>query len=363
MKNAHYLFYKDRFKNNYNEFYENFNKYNANAIISYSYKTNMAIPIIKYAKKLGIYAEVVSEYEYRNAKKIGYKDCNIIYNGIVKNYKLAYKIAKNGGIVNVDNETEFVELKKIANQKKKSIKVGLRITFNGVNEIKSRFGVNYDTDNKTFNKIISMQDEYINIVGLHSHFCCSRTLDKWILRAEKMCEIALQLKSIQYLDFGGGMFSTYYEDMKSMFTNYCNREEYCKTLATIIDNKLNKNVKVIIESGTSLIADTCELLCYVKNIKKCNNKNYVTVDISDYDLGMLVKNGRVFIESVNQNTSLKTEKYNILGYTCREFDLIKENYKGCLKVGDCLIIRNVGAYAYSLSNDFINPKLKMEVVK
>lgn len=55
-----------------------------NYIPGYSYKTNYAPHICKLVKSLGGYAEVVSDMELYVAKKIGYENSEIIYNGPCK---------------------------------------------------------------------------------------------------------------------------------------------------------------------------------------------------------------------------------------------------------------------------------------
>jgi len=48
----------------------------------------------------------------------------------------------------------------------------------------------------------------------------------------------------------------------------------------------------------------------------------------------------------------------IFGYACTEDDTVYKSYTGELAVGDYLLFRNLGAYANSLSSDFIKPAMK-----
>ena len=52
-----------------------------NYIIGYSCKTNSLPWVMNFVKNEGCYAEVVSDFEYKLAKKIGYTDKTIIFNG------------------------------------------------------------------------------------------------------------------------------------------------------------------------------------------------------------------------------------------------------------------------------------------
>ena len=104
-----YIFDKQAFIKNYKAFVSamrcQYDKYE----LSYSYKTNYAPYICKLVKEMGGYAEVVSDMEYYIAKKVGYEDNHIIYNGPIKG-ELGNKMLLNGGLLNVDN---LEELKKI----------------------------------------------------------------------------------------------------------------------------------------------------------------------------------------------------------------------------------------------------------
>ena len=101
-----YVFNKQDFERNYTHFVSamraTYDKYE----LSYSYKTNYAPYVCKLVKSLGGYAEVVSDMEYYIAKKVGYDDSKIIYNGPIKG-ELGNKMLLNGGILNVDNLDEL----------------------------------------------------------------------------------------------------------------------------------------------------------------------------------------------------------------------------------------------------------------
>ena len=76
-----YLLDLDRFSQNYLELEEAYKKRYSNFKIAYSFKTNYTPVICKQARKLGGYAEVVSELEYHMAKRYGFTPSEIIVNG------------------------------------------------------------------------------------------------------------------------------------------------------------------------------------------------------------------------------------------------------------------------------------------
>ena len=122
-----YFFDADGFIENYKELDQTFKSVYPYYQISYSYKTNYTPYICELVKKLGGFAEVVSDMEYMLAKKIGYNNPQIIYNGPAKGPLLEEHLLK-GGFVNVDNCEEMRRICKIAGENPDiPIKLGLRI--------------------------------------------------------------------------------------------------------------------------------------------------------------------------------------------------------------------------------------------
>ena len=79
-----YLFHRDKFVENYRHLLSAFQSIYPKYNIAYSYKTNYTPYICRLVKESGGVAEVVSDMEYRVAKKIGYDNKDIIYNGPIK---------------------------------------------------------------------------------------------------------------------------------------------------------------------------------------------------------------------------------------------------------------------------------------
>mgnify|MGYP001474740330 CR=1 FL=1 len=72
-------------------------------IVGYSFKTNYLPPLCYAAKKQGVFAEVVSRFEYDLALKLGFKDTSIIFNGPVKKKEDIYRALDNESIINLDS--------------------------------------------------------------------------------------------------------------------------------------------------------------------------------------------------------------------------------------------------------------------
>ena len=143
-----YIFDKIAFIQNYKQLEKSFKTVYPNYQISYSYKTNYTPGICKLVKMLGGFAEVVSDMEYKLAKKLGYEDSKIVYNGPEKGEALFEHLERNG-ILNVDN---LEELKKVIayceNHPKGKYSIGLRINMDICPTFISRFGFEEGSDER-----------------------------------------------------------------------------------------------------------------------------------------------------------------------------------------------------------------------
>jgi len=342
---------QENIENFKNDFYEILGK--NNVIIGYSFKTNNHRYVIDEVKKANLYAEVVSDEEYKLAVKRGYKKSKIIYNGVYPDKKNKLKVIRNNGIVNIESENELVDILKSA-KKHECLNIGLRINFKTY--YTSRFGVEYKSDE--YYRILDMQKKgLIRIKGLHIHSYGGRDYETWTRKALFITKIAREL-DVEYIDFGSNMYGYMDSRLEKQFENPLKPKDYAniihKTLMYVYG--FGKKPKVIVEPATPIVADAISLVCNVINKRKIDDKNIITVNASKYDLGFLVETKNVPIDIIT--TSKTNEDGIVYGYTCTEGDVMSSS---CMcSIGDILIFRNIGAYGYSVANNFIKNRLDMK---
>lgn len=327
-----------------------------NYIIGYSYKTNSLPWIINYLKKYNVYAEVVSDFEYKLAKKIGYKDEHIIFNGPNKGKEIFFEALNNGSILNIDSFREIKWLSEV--DFNKNINVGIRVNFDLESECPGetamgtdggRFG--FSLENGDFKKVISQINSLKNIkvVGIHLHNSTkTRSLNIYKTLAKKACDISKVFDyELSYIDIGGGFFG----GLESKPSYY----EYMKTIASELSKNFDSNkTTLIIEPGASIIASPIKFLVEVVDVKDTYAKRIVTINGSRNNIDPLMSKQNYFldIESNFKKESIKEQV--ISGYTCMENDrLTKLIDKPELSIGDRLIFNKVGSYTMCLSPLFI----------
>lgn len=359
-KTPFYIFDKDGFIKNYKLFEKEMKNIYPNYLISYSYKTNYTPYICEIVKELGGYAEVVSDMEYSLAKKIGYSNDKIVYNGPAKGEKL-YEHLLNNGIINIDS---IDEAERIAEFTKKHLthkfKVGLRINLDVGGNFISRFGLD-PTSEDIENTIKLLKSSFnIKIIGLHCHISRNRGIKAWKKRAKIMLEIAdTYFEEVpEYISLGSGMFADMSKELKEQFNDVPTYKEYATaTLKPIAEHYKNKEKQPIVftEPGTTLVARYLNFVTKVLNTKNIRGRNIATMDGSYENLGEICTMKRLPIKILKSSGKNKFNKIDLMGYTCLEQDLMYEDYSGFLNKDDVLMFENVGGYSIVSKPQFIKP--------
>ena len=357
-----YVFNEQGFVKNYEHLVNAFKQWYDNYQIAYSFKTNYTPYIASIVERLGGFAEVVSGMEYYIAKKIGFSDHKIIFNGPNKGIegKTAFL---NGCILNIDNLEEAKTLCNTARDNpKKFFEVGIRVNIDVGQNFISRFGLDV-CDIPVVFELISEIDN-IEIVGLHCHISRCRGLEAWAKRAETMLDLADEyfLPVPKYIDLGSGMFGSMDTEFALQFGEVATYEEYASHVAGMFAKHYEHHERkplLITEPGTTLINKHVDFIGRVDAIKCLRGKNIAILNCSEHNLGetCLLKELPMYIVPVGAQKSYTD--IDITGYTCLEQDVMRKNYNGKLAVGDYVVFGNVGGYSNVLKPPFIMPNCQM----
>lgn len=367
-----YIFNEDEFRRNYKHFVSAMSSVYDKYHLSYSYKTNYCPYICKVVKELGGYAEVVSDMEYYFAKKLGYRDDEIIYNGPYKG-ELSHEMVLNGGLLNIDNLDELNIIIDLAKRNsERDINIGLRINVNIGQSFISRFGI--DTDGSDLEKALNKIHEISNlhIQGLHLHVGQSRTTESWSNRAKRMIEVIdkyFKGYRLKYIDLGSGMFGEMDDYLGDQFSK--NRpvyEDYAKAIGNVVNDyyrDYNYEDKPILftEPGTTIINHYIDFVGSVFSIKHIKGQDIVVMDCSKHNLGEICTLKSLPVEVIRNGEGNEVNNANIVGYTCLEHDVMYRGLSGNIGVGDYILFGNVGGYSNVDKPPFILPNCAMVSVK
>lgn len=349
-----YIFDEKEFEKNIEMFKNALNRHFNNSVLAYSFKTNPLPRLLAIVKENGCWAEVVSDSEYRLAKKMGFDSTNIIFNGPVKSEELFVTAINDGTTINIDSNRELQWIGKLDRLKKYS--VGVRVNFDlesklpghtSTGEFGGRFGFCYENGelHRTLQFLKSFEN--IRVSGLHMHVSNkSKSVEVYRLLTEMACRIMKEESlELDYLDIGGGFFG-----------GGDDGEAYEKYISVIHDAvKIHgiDDVKLIIEPGASVAATAFSYKTSVVDIKDTNYGRFVITDGTRLHIDpFLHKNKYNYSLAANVNKEYCTQV--ICGYTCMENDRIMTIDDIKLDISDTIVYRNVGSYTLGFNSNFIS---------
>ena len=282
-----FVFSQKKIEEKYNEFKEAFSNKYPEVEFYWSYKTNYLDAICKIFHNLGSKAEVVSEFEYDKARKIGIDGKDIIFNGPYKPKEALKKAVLENAKIHIDNWYEINDLEDIANELDIEIPVAIRCNMNiGVYPRWSRFGFNID-NNEAYNAIKRIfEGKKLYLVGLHSHIgTFILSTEAYKIEVEKLLNLKNKIEKdfgyeIEYIDIGGGFASK--SKLKGVYQSpevvVPTADEYAQAITdAIFQTNKGKLPKLYLETGRALIDEAGYLLTTLFASKRLSDgkKSYI----------------------------------------------------------------------------------------
>lgn len=329
-----------------------------NAVIGYSVKTNSMPWLLRYMRERGLYAEVVSDDEYRMAKHCGYEAWEVIYNGIAKSKETFIEAIEQGALVHIDSWRELQWLEALNPERQYG--VGLRVNFDleamcpdetACGSEGGRFG--FCVENGELEHAMRGLQRFPNLTLTSLHLHCStktRSLKVYRSIAETACQIAEQYQlKLTYLDIGGGFFGGMVG--KPQFN------DYLRVLRETLSRQFSvEETTLVIEPGISLIGSPVSYVTTVMDVKETTRNHFVITDGSRMHIDPLMHKTGYFYDVKRQNAGgeMPLAKQVLCGFTCMEADrLMVVNDQLPLHTGDQILFRKVGAYTMNLAPQFI----------
>ncbi|MBR3376582.1 MAG: pyridoxal-dependent decarboxylase [Mogibacterium sp.] len=328
----------------------------SNSIIAYSVKTNSLPWILKWMNNHEVYAEVVSDEEYKLALLSGYSDDRIVFNGPIKTGKYLKKAFNGGAVLNIDSRFELDYI--IKEKPSFNGPIGIRVNVNpnifnpddvGYQEDGFRFG--FSEENGELSKALdSLKNASGNTrIGLHMHVnSITRSVNVYRAIAKYAADIIIK-HSLQpaYIDIGGGFFGGVPGKATPL--------EYIGAIKRELEKAVSpENTQLIIEPGSAFIGSAMELHTSVLDVKDTSHGRIVTTDGSRIYIDPLWKKNN-YLYTI-ETTGALFHRQVICGYTCMDHDriMVIEN-KPELHVGDRIVYHRVGNYTVTFGGPFIRP--------
>lgn len=354
MQTPYFVIIKEKLDENIEGFQQALDSIWPNSQLSYSVKTNSLPWLLEYLCSKDVFAEVVSDEEYLLAKKCGFADNQIVFNGPIKGHDLFMHALKHGAIVNIDSKNDLMFVKNANSVFGKNI--GIRVNpapliFNekdiGYSEDGFRFGFSDETGE--LEDAIEIVKTKSSSIGLHLH-CNSVTRSKevYVALAKYAADIIKKYNlDVSYIDMGGGFWGG--------VPGKTTPAEYITAIKDVFEKVVDiGRIKLFVEPGSAIIGSVVDLVTSVLDVKDTSKARIVTTDGSRIHIDPLwIKKGYMY--SLETQNEVEISKQIICGYTCMDHDrLMTIENQNELSVGDKIIYHRVGAYSITFGGMFIN---------
>lgn len=357
-----YIFDEGGFSENAVQLQKAMTSFYGNYRIAYSFKTNYTPYICAAAKRLGAFAEVVSGMEYSLAKRIGYDDAQIIFNGPDKREE-GTEAFLNGCMLQADSLDELRYFCGLASSvPERRFKIGLRCNIDIGQGFISRFGMDEDDLGRAF--LLVSEVKNLKIAGLHCHISRCRSKEAWKKRMETMLRLSDRFfrDAPEYLNLGSGMFGSMDSSFAAQFDRVPSYADYAEVTAGLIAEHFRGKAGPVLltEPGTTLVSHYVDCISRVKAIKRIRAHDVAILDSSIHSLGETCSLKRLPVQILSGGAPQESfESIDLTGYTCLEQDVLLPGYSGKLAVGDLVVFGNVGGYSNVLKPPFIRPNCAM----
>lgn len=361
-----YVYDQEGLDKSINRFVASFKKYIPKFQPYYAVKLNHHPLIVRRAVEQGMGLDVASVRELNIA--LNAKATKVVYYSPAKNEEdLEYALKHSDKVrIHIDSFNELHLLGKLAGKLKIKIDVGVRIN-TPAHGLWTKYGIPLQQLKRFWDEASGYK--FLELNGVHFHqsrnkntFFYTNTIRE-LARYLSRHFTSDQLKSIKYVDFGGGFEPHQREGiiepgkrswLKYKMVKAPTIEEY----AEAIGNSIRKYLDPII--GVTYLSEPGRYIC--------NSAMHIALGVADIkDKENCILNGgvnmvgwqrfeREYFPLVNvTHPSKKERQCRMWGNLCTTWDIWGYYYYGSkLEQKDIIIISNQGALTYSLAQSFIN---------
>jgi diaminopimelate decarboxylase len=229
---------------------------------------------------------------------------------------------------------------------------------------KSRIGIAEEEVDEAF-EIAKRYNLTLN--GVHVYLGTNiHDIDLFLSGTDEILRVARRFSDLEYLDLGGGFGVPYREGEESMDMVILGAQ--LATRMEKLSKDLGRSVELAIEPGRAMLSETGFFLTSVTDVKERADRLYAGVD-SSVDIFPRPLYYDVYTEAYHEvyisgKEGPHTEKpVDVCGSTTYSRDyLARERHLPRPEVDDILVFVDAGAYAYSLSTDFLGRCRPAEVL-
>lgn len=323
-------------------------------VIKYAVKALTGISVLRLMHKLGAGADVVSIQELRLALHTGFSPSQIMFTPNNVAFTEIEEAVSLGAEITVDNLSALEKFGgAFGNRYPVAIRLNPHIMAGGNLKIStghshSKFGISIQQQQQ----ILAIVKKYgMDVSGLHIHTGSEITdVEVFIRVAEILLEIATYFPTLKFVDFGGGFKVAYKPGDKTT-----DIEALGKMLGETVDHfnkKSGKQVEIRVEPGKFLVSEAGFLITTATVVKETPAVTFVGVNSGlNHLIRPMMYDAWHEIENVS-NPDGPLKQYTIAGNICETDNFGTDRMLHEVREGDLIVIRNAGAYGYSMASQY-----------
>lgn len=321
--------------------------------IKYAMKALSNPHILKIMLQENVGIDAVSINEVKLALRVGFSAQDIIYTPNCVAFEEIEEAIKLGVVINIDNLRHLKLIGQHYPDQEVFVRINPHIMAGGnakisTGHIDSKFGISIHQ----MNKVLTYQKEYgLKIVGLHVHTGSDIIeADVFLQVAEVIFSIADQFENLKAIDFGSGFKVAYYPgDLETNLKVV--GEKLSKRFREYNDSR-GLNLEMWFEPGKFLVSESGELLVRCNLVKITPSRLFVGVNSGlNHLIRPMMYDSHHEIENVS-NTSDQKHTYTVVGQICETDTLAYNRTLSKVEAGDLLVIKNAGAYGFSMASHY-----------
>ncbi|GHV87897.1 diaminopimelate decarboxylase [Spirochaetia bacterium] len=330
---------------------------------NYSAKANTNIELLKIIKSEGFRVDAMSPGEILAEEAAGFGPEEILFISNSVSVEEMQFAADRGIMISVDSLSQLGQYGRAGLPKKTAFRlnpgIGAGHSAKVITGGRSKFGI----EKKQLDGVQEIAARYgLVIAGINQHIgSLFLNSDEYLAAAEVLFETAFEFSALEFIDIGGG-FGVPYRGTEGRLDMGALSQKLSQKIDDFTARHPNKNIRVMVEPGRYLVAESGILLGTVHSVKENYGETYVGTDI-----GFNVLMRPVLYDSWHDilifTTNQKTQKLTITGNICESGDILARDRDLPLPaVGDIIGIENAGAYGYSMASTYNSRPRPAEVL-
>ncbi|HEX2947257.1 MAG TPA: diaminopimelate decarboxylase [Clostridia bacterium] len=336
---------------------------------NYSIKANSNLEILKIAREEGLHADAMSPGEIYVLLAAGYKPEELLFvSNNVSAEEMKYAIDA-GVLVSCDSISQLRQYGKLNPGSRAAVRFNPGIGAGHHEKVvtagkNTKFGITMDL----IDEVKAILKEYnLKLVGINQHIgSLFMEATPYIDSVKQLLSIAEQFEDLEFVDMGGGFGIPYH---KQDGQERLDLKATGRALKEVIEHWTTthgRKIRIKMEPGRYIPAESCVLLGTVHSVKQNASKNYIGTDIGFNVLVRTVMYDSYHdVEFYRNNEILKSGAItaSVVGNICETGDILaRDREVPKAKEGDVIGVMDAGAYGYSMSSNYNNRLRPAEVM-